>query len=101
MNSETKAIFVNKYSNLGEEKFYKFLITYSLNRLVDINKENYNPALELLEYYDMFLKLYRKDGDDIYLDLAKQFRKAANRIYRIILKKGLIEKNNKFLNSIK
>jgi hypothetical protein len=95
-----KKLFINKYYTVGEEKFYKFLITYALNRVVEPanNKIVYNPAIELMDYYDMFLKLYRKEGEKIYLDLAKQFRRAGHRIYRIGLKKGLMEKNNKFLN---
>ena len=56
--------------------------------------------MELMEYYDMFLKLYRREGEAIYLELAKQFRRAGHKIYRIILKKGLTERNNKFLNIV-
>lgn len=96
-----KKLFINKYSTVGEEKFYKFLITYALNRIVEPTvKSNYNPALELMDYYDMFLKLYRREGDEIYLELARQFRRAGHKIYRVIKKKGLIEKNNKFLNIV-
>jgi hypothetical protein len=96
-----KKLFINKYSTVGEERFYKFLITYALNRVVDTApKGNYNPALELMEYYDMFLKLYRREGDEIYLELSRQFRRAGHKIYRVILKKGLTEKNAKFLNIV-
>ncbi len=99
-NEEIQKIFINKYATAGSDKFYNFLITYALNRISNITK-NSNPALELLEYYEMFLKLYRKENLKIYLDLSRQFRRAANKIYRIILKKNLIEKNIKFLNVIK
>jgi hypothetical protein len=96
-----KKLFINKYSTVGEEKFYKFLITYALNRIVETSpKDNYNPAMELMDYYDMFLKLYRREGEDIYMDLARQFRRAGHKIYRVILKKGLTEKNAKFLNLV-
>lgn len=102
---KTTKLFINKYSAIGEEKFYKFLITFALNRIVESpqktsDKGTYNPAMELMEYYDMFFKLYRREGDEIYLDLARQFRKAGHKIYRILLKKGLTEKNNKFLNIV-
>lgn len=100
MDSNTKKIFINKYNTVGEEKFYKFLITYALNKLVYLKKDSYSPASELLDYYEMFLKLYRKDNDNIYLELAKQFRKAAHKIYRIVLKKGLVDRNKKFLNVV-
>ena len=98
-----KNVFINKYTAVGEEKFYKFLITYALNRIVEPQKEgkdNINPALELLEYYDMFLKLYRRESEDIYLDLAKQFRKASHKIYRLMLQKKLTDRNKKFLNLV-
>src|SRR4051812_44745629 len=98
-----KKLFINKYTTVGEEKFYKFLITYALNRIVEPtekDKGNFNPALELMDYYDMFLKLYRREGDEIYLELSKQFRRAGHKIYRIILKKGLTERNNKFLHLV-
>lgn len=99
-----KKLFINKYTTIGEERFYKFLITYAINRIVEPTEKDkivFNPAAELMEYYDMFLKLYRREGDDIYLDLSKQFRKAGHKIYRIVLKKGLIEKNHKFLQLVK
>lgn len=98
-----KKLFINKYTAIGEERFYKFLITYALNRIIDpIEKDKiaFNPALELMDYYDMFLKLYRREGDEIYLELSRQFRKAGHKIYRVILKKGLTEKNNKFLQLV-
>lgn len=93
-----KQLFINKYSTVGEEKFYKFLITYALKRMVENNDNTvYNPANELMEYYDMFLKLYRREGTEIYLELSKQFRRAAHRIYRVMKKKGIASKTNKFL----
>jgi len=98
-----KKLFINKYTTVGEEKFYKFLITYALNRIVEPvekDKNPFNPALELMDYYDMFLKLYRREGDDVYLELSRQFRKAAHKIYRVILKKGLTERNYKFLQLV-
>ena len=101
MQSDIKKLFINKYSALGEERFFKFLISYALKRIVDIDTGKYNPAMELIDYYDMFLKLYRREGDIIYLDIARQFRKAANKIYRILLNKKMIKKNNdKFLNIV-
>lgn len=96
-------LFINKYSSVGEEKFYKFLITYALNRIIEtVDKKGYNPALELMDHYDMFLKLYRKEGITVYLDLAKQFRRAGHKIFRVMHKKGLAVKNtnHKFLQSV-
>lgn len=97
-----KKLFLKKYSSIGEEKFYKFLIDYALNRINDVpGKNNYNPAIELMEYYDMFLKLYRREGEQVYSDLARQFRRAGHTVYRTLLKKGIGDKNLKFLNIVK
>ncbi len=96
-----KKLFISKYSLIGEERFFKFLITYALNRIVEHNgKSALNPALELIDYYDMFLKLYRREGEDIYLDLSHQFRKAAHKVYHIMRKQGLMERNKKFLDLV-
>lgn len=101
LSENTKKLFINKYTSIGEEKFYKFLINYALNRIVDLSTTTgYNPAVELLEYHDMFYKLYRREGNKVHLDLSKQFRKAAHKIYRILLKKGLMGRNTKFLNVV-
>lgn len=93
-------LFVSKYSALGDEKFYKFLITYAMSKIVEASSDKNNPAFELLDYYEMFLKLHRREGYEIYLDLAKQLRKAGHKIYRISLKKGLMVKSVKFLNLV-
>ena len=100
LSESTKKLFVNKYLSIGEDKFYAFLLNYSNNKINESDTEGGNPALELIEYYTTFLKLYRKEGDTIYLDLAKLFRKAAHKIYRTALKKGLVNRNLKFLNLI-
>ena len=96
---ESKKLFLTKYSTFGNDKFYKFLLNYAINRIVsgkDLKVPS--PEVELMDYHDKFLLLYRRESDEAYLDIAKLFRKAAHKIYRIMLKKDLVEKNNKFLN---
>lgn len=97
--NQIPSIFVSKYTAIGEDRFYKFLITFGLNKIAE--KSNSNPALELIEYYDMFIKLYRRENNKVHLELARQFRRAAHRIYRIMIKKSLMKTNKKFLNLVK
>lgn len=98
-----KKEFVSKYIKEGEEKFYRFLLLYSINKLMAISDGKYNgisPELELMDYHDRLIILYRREGDTVYCDLAKLFRKAAHKIYRVMLKKDMTPKNAKFLNLV-
>ena len=107
---EAKKLFVAKFSSFGSDKFYKFLLNYATNKIVaneDAKKENYkidtvavSPEIELMDYHDRFLILYRRENINVYLDIARLFRKAAHKIYFVMLKKSMIEKNNKFLNLV-
>jgi hypothetical protein len=100
---DLKKEFVPKYISVGKEKFYNFLLTYAMNKLVSIDNGSYNgisPELEFMEYHDQFLTLYRREGEDVLLDLAKVFRKAAHRFYRALLKKEKTTINPKFLNLV-
>lgn len=110
MNVEAlKKEFVPKYQMAGEEKFYRFLLLYALNKLIFMGKagkdsfKGKSPEMEFLDYYDQFIILYRREGEEIYLDLARVFRKAGNKVYRVMLKKKMIEKNTErlgFLNLV-
>ena len=104
MQADTlKTEFVPKYLAQGESKFYRFLIMYAVNKFVFIQKGTYkgiSPELELLDYYDQLIILYRREGEEVYLQLAKLFRKAAHKIYRTMLKNDMIPHNAKFLNLV-
>jgi hypothetical protein len=98
-----KKEFVPKYQAVGESKFYRFLLLYALNKLIFIEKGSFkgvSPETEFLDYYDQFIILYRREGEEVYLDLARVFRRAAHKIYRIMLKKKMTEKNPRFLNLV-
>ena len=98
-----KKEFVPKYLQAGAPKFYDFLINYALTKLIAIDKENYKgiyPDIEFLTYYEKFLILYRREGDDVFMDIAKIFRKASHKVYRIMLKKNMTEVNSKFLRAV-
>lgn len=95
--------FIDKYLNDGEVKFYHFLLIYAINKLVSLTKGIYKgitPDLEFLEHYHRLIILYRREGEIIYLNMAKIYRKAAHRIYRIMLKKNMTVINYKFLNLV-
>ncbi len=89
---------------MGEERFYRYLITYAIekiaNKQVDLITYQVSPEIQLLEYYDDFFQFYVREGDPQLLDMSKLFRRAAHKIYRMMLKKELIEKNPKFLNLV-
>ncbi len=98
-----KKEFVPKYIVNGEQKFYRFLIFYAVNKLMAIKSGKYkgiSPELEFMEYYDCFIILYRREGDLTYINLAKLFRKAAHKIYRVMLKEDMTPRNAKFLNLV-
>lgn len=98
-----KQKYVPMYLDGGEQKFYRFLLVYAINKLILIEKGLYksiDPNLEFLDYHDRFMILYRREGDDVYLRIAKMLRKAAHKIYRIMLKKNMTAPNAKFLNLV-
>jgi hypothetical protein len=108
---ETKKLFLDKFSSIGNDKFYKFLLNYAVNRVITgqegaIKPRGKNkligvsPEMELMDYYDKFLVLYRKEGEVAYLEVAKLFRKAGHTVYRMMIKKDIIEKNDRFLNAV-
>lgn len=107
---EAKKLFVTKFSSFGNEKFYKFLLSYAVNKIIaneELKKENpkaeptgLSPEAELMDYHDRFLLLFRRENVPVYLDIAKLFRKAAHKIYRTMLKKYMIEKSSRFLNLV-
>lgn len=98
-----KENFLPEYVAAGEQKFYRSIIFLALKKLVLIEKGIYKgtpPNLEYLDYSDRFIILYRREGDEVYLSIAKMLRKAAHKIYRIMLKKKMTAPNTKFLNLV-
>jgi hypothetical protein len=105
---EAKKIFVNKYESFGSDRFYKFLINYAENKIAtdkDIKKEDkksiiISPEIEFMDYHNDFMSFFREENKTVYLDIAKLFRRAAHKIYFIMLKKSLCPYNPKFLNVV-
>jgi hypothetical protein len=100
MQENIKKSFLDKYNSIGKEKFYKSLLVYGVNRIVNNIEDPISPEIKLIEYHDRFLFLYRKENNINYLEIAKLFRRAAHRIYNLMLKKNLIDRNERFLNLV-
>lgn len=98
-----KEELVPKFIANGEHKFYRSILLLALQKLIATEKGIYKgtpPHLEYLEYHDRFIILYRREGDEVYLSIAKMLRKAAHKIYRIMLKKKMTQPNAKFLTLV-
>ena len=79
------------------------MLYYASDKLFFISKGAYkgtSPEVDFLNYYDQFIILYRREGEEIYLDLARIFRRAAHKVYRVMLKSQMTEKNQRFLNLV-
>lgn len=104
MNIEgIKDSLLPKFIANGEGKFYRSIIFLALQKLILIESGTFKgmpPHLEYLEYHDKFMILYRREGDQVYCSIARMLRKAAHKIYRIMLKKNMTQKNAKFLNLV-
>lgn len=99
-----KKEFVPKYLEAGKpEKFYRFLLFYAVNKMVLIERgfdKCITPDIAFLDCHDQFIILYRREGEEHYLHIARAFRRAAHKIYRVMLKKQLVAYNSRFLNLV-
>jgi hypothetical protein len=104
MGDVLKEEFLPRYIQAGEQKFYRFLLVYAMNKIIAIEKKKYKgefPSLEFLDYHERFILLYRKEGNKVYLELSRIFRKAAHKTYRALLKKNMVAVNSRFLNVVR
>ncbi len=98
-----KQQYLPKFLSEGKDRFYRILLFHQLYKILLIKKGLYkgvSPEIEYMEYYNHFLLLSRREGEESYLEMAKVFRKAAHKLYRILIKLELTEKNLKFLNLV-
>lgn len=104
MLSNFKREFVVKFTEVGQEKFYRFLLSSAILKLsIQLESKDKNerfPDQELLEYYDKFLVFYRRENEEIYLNIARQCRRAAHKIHRELRRQNIAEKNSKFLYAV-
>ena len=99
----TRNDFVARYQKIGDDRFYRFLLAYAIDKLVKIEAGDTkiaSPETEFLDHAEKFLQLYRREGLPAYLELSKTLRKAGHKIYRLMLKKQLINKNHRFLQVV-
>jgi hypothetical protein len=94
--------FLTRYLKDGNERFYRFLLSEAIDKLVRIEAglEAASPEIDLLAFAERFTQLYRKEGNTSYLELSRLFRKAGHKVYRLMLKKSLTHKNPKFLQAV-
>ena len=98
-----KTPYVERYHSVGEHRFYRFLLHYAVSKLIKISNDEYrgtSPEIELLDHADRFLQLYRREQQEVFLELSRIFRKAAHKIYRLMLKRQLTTINARFLNVV-
>lgn len=103
MSADVITSDLDKYHTIGEQKFYKHLLCQAIAKIVKIRNDEYkgtSPEMEYLNFSEKFLILYRREGIMEHLEVSKIFRKAAHKIYRIMLKKKMISVNSKFLNLV-
>ena len=99
-NFKQKQEFYNTYNKLGPEKFYRSLLASAVESMAKSKETKIAPDLELLDFYEKFLIVSRREDDAAYLDIAILCRKAAHKVYRVLLKKELTARNGKFLNIV-
>ena len=98
-----KTDYIGQYNTIGEQKFYLLLVSEAMSKVNKMRIKDYkgrSPELELIECSEKFLSLYRKDKEELYLDMQRIFRRAAHSVYRKMLKLKMITKNPKFLNLV-
>jgi hypothetical protein len=98
-----KTPYVERYHSVGEYRFYRFLLHYAVSKLIKISNDEYrgtSPEIELLDHSDRFLQLYRRENQEVFIELSRVFRKAAHKIYRLMLHRQLITTNVRFLNVV-
>lgn len=104
MTGNIKRDLTIKYQSVGRDKFYRYLLSSAIFKMVAYlehpEKLDRMPDIELLELYERFLTYYRREGDEVHLEIANLCRRAAHKVYRALLRQKLVEKNLKFLNLV-
>lgn len=104
MNDDMRNEIVKIFLEQGEDKLYKNLLVQSVKRIIvfmeNTDTNRVTPDKELIHLADKFVILYRTEGEEVYLQVSKVIRRAAHKIYRLLLKKHLIKKDEKFLNLV-
>jgi hypothetical protein len=101
MQNTSKQHFIEKFETAGPEEFYLILFRYAQARISEntINKGP-SPEVELLNYSNQFMQIYRRENKESYKLISYAFRRAAHKAYRMMVKQKLIKRSNKFLNLV-
>ncbi len=101
MHDSSKQNFIERFTSIGPDEFYIFLVKYADSRISDntINSGT-SPEVELLNYSNQFSQIYKREKKDIHKLISFSFKRAANKTYRTLYKKKLIKKSSKFLNLV-
>lgn len=94
---------LERFYMIGEERFYRTILSDALPKIVKIRDGEYkgsSPEIDLLNTSDKFLQLARRGEEGAFLDLSRLYRKAAHRIYRVMLQMNMTNKNQRFLNVV-
>ena len=104
MSDNAKKEIISSFLEGGENKLYKDLIVQSVKRIIklieDPESTTSTPDRHLISLSESFLSSYRKGEDDSYLHMSKIIRRAAHKVHRLLLKKHLVKKDDKFLNLV-
>ncbi len=103
MSNGAEQQILSQYRKIGNERFYRYLLVQATKKMLSLEKEeqvNMAPDLELLNFHDQFMIFYRRTGYTDLLEIARLFRKAGHKIYRIMRKRGITPVNRKFLNLV-
>lgn len=101
MQNTSKQVFVQRFEADGPEEFYIFLVHYVDTRIKDgSGNKAISPEMELINYSDQFLQIFRRENKEIYREISRCFRRAAHKAYRKLLRKKIIKKNTKFLRLV-
>lgn len=101
MQNTSKQQFIERFETAGPEEFYLLLFRYAETRINENSiSKGTSPEIELLNYSNQFLQIYRRENKEIYRLISFAFRRAANKAYRLMVRKNIIKRNNKFLNLV-
>lgn len=75
-------------------------VSFSSKKTFKVETTKVSPEAELLAYCNHFTQLYRKERVELYRDIAFSFKRAANKAYRLMVSKNMINKSSKFLNVV-
>lgn len=99
-----KLVFFAKYQKMGPLGFYKYLLSNAAKQMVLIKNDEYKgilPHVELLNFYEKSLVLFRRDNNQHIFEMAKTFRRAAHKIYRMMINCSLAKFDGRFITRIK